>query len=220
MAFRKTIKLMSAAVVAALFVASSACSASDQQVLVPADGGCPGCAAAANPFPISQSLPTSSFETSTYDGTVISDQVFGTYDNLLPATYATGTIVSGGTLSEPIGTLTLLSAAPAVSPVSIAPATQPVYYSSPVAAAPATYSSASTASSGLAQTKAVQAANGGVRGHIGGSLGGAKYEGVGWSSISPQSAIQHCCYWGTRPVAEIGVSRGQDGLWYACVLYN
>ena len=72
---------------------------------------------------------------------------------------------------------------------------------------------------GLAQSKAVRAAQIGLRGHLGGSLGGAKYEGVGWSNQSPQDAIEHCCYWGTRPTAQIGVSKGRDGCWYACVLY-
>lgn len=78
----------------------------------------------------------------------------------------------------------------------------------------------SNVSSGLAQRKAQQAASGSIRGHIGGSLGGARYEGVGWSNRSPQAAIEQCCYWGTRPTAQIGVSRSSDGCWYACVLYN
>ena len=76
------------------------------------------------------------------------------------------------------------------------------------------------AGSGLAQSKAQRAANMGLRGHLGGGLGGAKYEGVGWSNQSAQSAIQSCCYWGTRPVSQIGVARGRDGCWYACVLYR
>ena len=73
---------------------------------------------------------------------------------------------------------------------------------------------------GLAQQKAQQAAQMGFRDHIGGGLGGAKFEGVGWSNQSPQSAIQNCCYWGQRPPAQIGVSKGHDGCWYACVLYH
>ena len=73
---------------------------------------------------------------------------------------------------------------------------------------------------GLAQRKAVQAAQSGVRGHLGGGLGGAKYEGVGWSNHSAQNAISSCCYWGVRPTAQIGVSKGKDGFWYACVLYH
>ena len=77
-----------------------------------------------------------------------------------------------------------------------------------------------TTRSGLAQSKAQRAANMGLRGHLGGGLGGAKYEGVGWSNQSPQSAIQSCCYWGTRPVSQIGVAKGNDGCWYACVLYH
>ncbi len=75
-------------------------------------------------------------------------------------------------------------------------------------------------STGLAQQKANQAARMRLRGHVGGGLGGARFEGVGWSNASAQSAIQSCCYWGTRPTHQIGVSRGADGFWYACVLYN
>jgi len=87
-----------------------------------------------------------------------------------------------------------------------------------------TYTSSASSSSGnvqpgLAQQKAVQAAQSGVRGHLSGGLGGAKYEGVGWSNHSAQNAINSCCYWGVRPTAQIGVSKGNDGFWYACVLY-
>ena len=86
-----------------------------------------------------------------------------------------------------------------------------------------TYTSSASSSGnvqpGLAQQKAQQAAQGGIQGHLGGGLGGAKYEGVGWSNRSAQNAIQSCCYWGTRPTAQIGVSKGSNGFWYACVLY-
>ena len=75
-------------------------------------------------------------------------------------------------------------------------------------------------SSGLAQQKAQMAAQMRLQGHVGGGLGGAKYEGVGWSNMSPQSAVQNCCYWGQRPASQIGVARGADGSWYACVLYR
>jgi len=73
---------------------------------------------------------------------------------------------------------------------------------------------------GLAQQKATQAAQMSFRDHVGGGLGGAKFEGVGWSNLSPQTAIQNCCYWGQRPPAQIGVSKSSDGCWYACVLYH
>lgn len=107
----------------------------------------------------------------------------------------------------------------------------PVTYASPnVINRQPTYGSLSVSSSqfnstsnnqpGLAQSKATRAAQMGLRGHLGGGLGGAKYEGVGWSNQSPRQAIEHCCYWGTRPTAQIGVSKGRDGCWYACVLYH
>ena len=107
---------------------------------------------------------------------------------------------------------------------SYAPAVAaPVTYASPnVISSQPIYNSTSNCKScqpGLAQSKAVQAAQMGLRGHLGTGLGGAKYEGVGWSNQSPRDAIEHCCYWGTRPTAQIGVSKGNDGCWYACVLY-
>ena len=89
-------------------------------------------------------------------------------------------------------------------------------YSAPVNSSP----NYSTSGSGLAQSKAARAARIGLRGHLGGGLGGARYEGVGWSNRSAQDAIENCCYWGTRPTMQIGVSKGQDGCWYACVLYR
>ena len=96
-------------------------------------------------------------------------------------------------------------------------------YSTPTVSRSVSQSSTSfgsNAGSGLAQSKAARAARMGLRGHLGGGLGGAKYEGVGWSNQSAQSAIQSCCYWGNRPVSQIGVARGRDGCWYACVLYR
>ena len=80
------------------------------------------------------------------------------------------------------------------------------------------YSSKSV-SPGLAQQKAGQAASMSFRDHIGGGLGGANYEGVGWSNRSAQAAISNCCYWGQRTPAQIGVAKSADGCWYACVLY-
>ena len=111
--------------------------------------------------------------------------------------------------------------APATTTVS-SPVSTTSYYR-PIVSSPTSLSSTSFASntgSGLAQSKAARAARMGLRGHLGGGLGGARYEGVGWSNRSAQSAIQSCCYWGARPVSEIGVSRGNDGYWYACVLYR
>lgn len=53
--------------------------------------------------------------------------------------------------------------------------------------------------------------------HYGNPTGG--YEGVGYSSSSPEAAKRNCCYWGTRPVRDIGIARGRRG-WYACVRYQ
>ncbi len=185
-----------------------------------------------------QTLPTttSSFVASTVSKKSYPIQVNETYSSYPSvsypaATYATGqTVLNEGTMSSPVGTLTSMPAASyaAAAPIFSQPsiAVQPAFYpATPVRSAlsnnyRAVGNGISNVSSGLAQRKAQQAANGGVRGHIGGGLGGARYEGVGWSSQSAQAAIQQCCYWGTRPAAEIGVCQGVDGLWYACVLYN
>lgn len=74
-------------------------------------------------------------------------------------------------------------------------------------------------SGGLAQQKAeVQASQGRMR-HIGGSFGAGRFEGVGFSTVSAQAAIQACCYYGRKTPVDIGVARGERG-WYATVLYK
>jgi len=79
----------------------------------------------------------------------------------------------------------------------------------------------------LAQQKAGIAASGLIRGHVGGSIGGAAAEGCGWSSISARHAIAKCCFSGSPFSAKrgpyqtrlgTGVSRGADGVWYAVIL--
>ena len=72
----------------------------------------------------------------------------------------------------------------------------------------------------LANQKAQIAASRGLRGqHVGGSLGGGRYEGVGWSTQSPDQAVRVACYWGRKTPIAIGVARGRDG-WYSCVIYR
>ena len=140
----------------------------------------------------------------------ISEQPAMTYTSYVPAEAATVTYASPDVISsQPVYDSTTTYN------------TQPTYYSSaPSSSAFNSTSNCQSCQLGLAQSKAAQAAQMSLRGHLGGGLGGAKYEGVGWSNQSPQQAIEHCCYWGTRPTAQIGVSKGQDGCWYACVLYH
>ena len=77
----------------------------------------------------------------------------------------------------------------------------------------------------LAQQKASLAASTLNKGHVGGSLGPATHEGVGFSSVSSQQAINAACYSGSpisaqgpgRPRIGTGVARGSDG-WYSCLL--
>jgi hypothetical protein len=72
---------------------------------------------------------------------------------------------------------------------------------------------------GLAQQKAQQQAAEGKMRHVGGGFGNGNYEGVGFSTVSPDAAIKKCCYWGQRPPVDIGVARGING-WYATVIYR
>lgn len=57
--------------------------------------------------------------------------------------------------------------------------------------------------------------------HVGKNLGmgGGKAEGVGYSTRSPQDALNNCCMTGQRSVRYQGVARGRNG-WYACKIYN
>ena len=71
----------------------------------------------------------------------------------------------------------------------------------------------------IAQHKAnVQASEGRMR-HLGGSFGAGRFEGVGFSTVSADAAIQACCYYGQKIPVDIGVARGANG-WFATVLYR
>jgi hypothetical protein len=175
---------------------------------------------------VSQAVPSGPvYSNATVVGQPVYSEPTGTFTSMPAPMIESATVVSSPVVSSPVFTGSTIS-----NPV----------YRNPVVSPPMTYASANatpirstlsagyravgntvgTVTSGLAQMKADQAASAGIRGHIGGGLGGAKYEGVGWSNQSPQAAIQQCCYWGTRPVSQIGVRKGADGCWYACVLYQ
>ena len=177
-----------------------------------------------------QSYPVQSYPTQTYAAQpiqlpqanvaqVLPVQTYPTQSYPMTSqTYASNPVVSQPIVSQPAYTQTYANA----SYSNIGTSTLPTSNYSTSNYGSNTYTSTSTGnvSPGLAQQKAVQAAQMGLMGHVGGGLGGAKYEGVGWSNVSPQHAIQKCCYWGTRPTAQIGVTKGANGLWYACVLYH
>ena len=129
-------------------------------------------------------------------------------------TYATQANVGNGNLVDQSYSGTFTSSAPIINAQPIN-SHQPLRHSTGYS-----YSGSGSVVPGLAQTKANRAARMRLRGHVGGGLGGAKFEGVGWSNVSRQNAIESCCYWGTRPPAQIGCTRGSDGYWYACVLYH
>lgn len=69
---------------------------------------------------------------------------------------------------------------------------------------------------GSAQADACEMARTGILRH----RGGRGVEGIGMSSESANAAIRRCCFWGTRPVREVGVCRALTGRWYACVRYR
>lgn len=72
-----------------------------------------------------------------------------------------------------------------------------------------------------AQGRADEQARLGWCGHFGGQFGtpGAAAEGCGFSSVSADDAIRHCCFYGQRPLLAVGVARGANG-WYACCHYR
>lgn len=71
----------------------------------------------------------------------------------------------------------------------------------------------------LAQRHAEAQARTGVMHHSGQFAPGSSREGVGFSTVSPQHAVQSSCYWGRRTPTQIGVSRGAGG-WFATVQYR
>jgi hypothetical protein len=75
---------------------------------------------------------------------------------------------------------------------------------------------------GLAQSKAERQAAMQQCCHVGGSFGGARYEGVGFSTVSPEDAVRRCCY-SNRPIRESGVTYGYNRNlrtygWFATIL--
>lgn len=50
---------------------------------------------------------------------------------------------------------------------------------------------------------------------------GGGYEGIGLSPTSPDDAVRRCCYWGRRPVREIGTAwSARRHAWIAVVRYE
>lgn len=75
---------------------------------------------------------------------------------------------------------------------------------------------------GLAQSKSERQAAMQQCCHVGGSFGGARYEGVGFSTVSPEDAVRRCCY-SNRPIRESGVVYGYNRRlgrygWFATIL--
>lgn len=52
----------------------------------------------------------------------------------------------------------------------------------------------------------------------GGWARGIRFEGVGFSTESPQRALENCCYFGAKQLAEQSIVRGRRG-WYATARY-
>lgn len=73
-----------------------------------------------------------------------------------------------------------------------------------------------TTSTLSAQSAAVIIAREGRLRHLGGHSG---YEGIGFSTVSPDAAVANCCYWGRRQPVEIATARGANG-WFAVVRYR
>lgn len=85
-----------------------------------------------------------------------------------------------------------------------------------VAVTQKTVTTTTTTSTLSAQNAAVIIAREGRLRHLGGHSG---FEGVGFSTVSPDAAIANCCYWGRRQPVEIATARGANG-WFAVVRYR
>lgn len=77
---------------------------------------------------------------------------------------------------------------------------------------------------GLAQQKSQQQAARQTMCHVGGSFGGARYEGVGFSTSSPEAAVRNCCY-SNRRIVDQGVAYGYNRRlrtygWFATIFCN
>ena len=71
----------------------------------------------------------------------------------------------------------------------------------------------------LAFERATRAASGRIRGHLGGNLGGASKEGIGYGS----GRVFRACYLYTAPAgtkAGAAIVEGSDGAFYSCLLLD
>ena len=71
----------------------------------------------------------------------------------------------------------------------------------------------------LAFERATRAASGRIRGHLGGNLGGASKEGIGYGS----GRVFRACYLYTAPAgtkAGAAIVEGSDGEFYSCLLLD
>ena len=78
---------------------------------------------------------------------------------------------------------------------------------------------------GVAAVKTSQQVAQGVMRHVGGSMGGGRYEGVGFSTSSPEAALRRCCYYGQRRMIDHSVQYGYNRSlrmygWFATAIYE
>ena len=78
---------------------------------------------------------------------------------------------------------------------------------------------------GVAAAKTSQQVAQGVLRHVGGSMGGGRYEGVGFSTSSPEAALRKCCFYGQRQMIDHSIQYGFNrkyGVygWFATAIYN
>lgn len=51
------------------------------------------------------------------------------------------------------------------------------------------------------------------------SMAGARFEGVGFSTVSAADALRHCCFYGRKPLIASATARNSRG-WVALALYR
>ncbi len=144
---------------------------------------------------------------------VVRNTVYGTVTVVGSVVQATGTVVSNTVRATGAVVERVFDTTGQVITRTVDAAGNVVYTTARIATAPVR---------GLAQSKAERQAAMQRCCHVGGSFGGARYEGVGFSTVSGEEAVQRCCY-SNRSIRESGVAYGYNQRlrcygWFATIL--
>jgi len=148
---------------------------------------------------------------------VVKNTVYGTTAVVGSVVQSAGTVVAGTVRTTGAVVERIVDTTGEVLTRTVDAAGNVVYTAGRIATAPVR-----GLATGLAQSKAERQAAMQQCCHVGGSFGGARYEGVGFSTVSPEDAVRRCCYY-NRPIREQGVTYGYNRSlrtygWFATIL--